>query len=171
MNLLSTGLLLPSTDPFPHIAFDAMLSGNKDHVGHADVPIIFDEVLTNRGDTYQKDIGSFIAPVIGTFLFSWTIRSDFGSSFESSLFVNGIRKVSLLTDGPAQSILIPVATKIAILDLNINDHVYIKAIGSITRGLLLSNINGHNSFAGSLLFTLKVLQKKRKYRLCMFNLN
>ncbi|VDI02531.1 Hypothetical predicted protein [Mytilus galloprovincialis] len=146
-------LLIPNTNPSLHIAFDAMISGSRDYVGHADVTIVFDEVLTNRGDAYQKDIGLFIAPVTGTYLFSWTIRSDSGSSFVSGLFVNGIRKVALHTDGSAQRILVPVATKTAILDLDVNDHVFIKAIGTITRGLLLSDINGHSSFAGTLLFT------------------
>lgn len=71
----------------------------------------------------------------------------------SGLFVNGIKKVALHTDGLAQRILVPVATKTAILDLDVNDHVFIKAIGTITRGLLLSDINGYSSFAGTLLFT------------------
>ncbi|CAG2227962.1 unnamed protein product [Mytilus edulis] len=146
-------LLIPNTNPSLNIAFDAIISGNRDYVGHADVTIIFDTVMTNRGDAYQKDIGLFIAPVSGTYLFTWTIRGDAGSSFVSGLFVNGIRKVGLHTDGSSQSILRPVATKTAILDLNVNDHVFIKAIGIHIRGLLLSDINGHSSFAGFLLFT------------------
>lgn len=51
---LHKGLLIPNTNPSLHIAFDAMISGSRDYVGHADVTIVFDEVLTNRGDAYQK---------------------------------------------------------------------------------------------------------------------
>lgn len=52
--------------------------------------LIFDAIFTNEGSGYHHHMGVFIAPRTGLYVFTWTIRADGGSYFNTQLLVNGL---------------------------------------------------------------------------------
>ena len=54
------------------VAFFATLTNHQTHVG-VHQTILFDHVVTNIGNAYNNHLGSFIAPVSGTYVFSISI--------------------------------------------------------------------------------------------------
>lgn len=147
------GLLLPNIDEASvKVAFDAILTHNLDHSSIEDTTIVFDSILTNVGNAYAKDLGAFIAPVPGVYLFTYTIHSAVAGNIFATLMVDGQRKTIIQVDGSGQSLLKASSSRTSILSLNQGDRVYIQILKS-SRGLLLSTDYGHSAFAGALLFT------------------
>ncbi|XP_053380336.1 uncharacterized protein LOC128548847 [Mercenaria mercenaria] len=70
------------------VAFFAGLSQHLPHMG-AHQPITFDNVITNIGNAYNSHLGSFIAPVSGTYVFSTTLFSIYKESYHAQFTKNG----------------------------------------------------------------------------------
>ncbi|KAH3747725.1 hypothetical protein DPMN_182154 [Dreissena polymorpha] len=64
------------------VAFTAQLSHDMTNIG-ANQPVVFDHVVTNPGNSYDKTTGHFTAPQNGLYIFYLTITSyaNYGSSF------------------------------------------------------------------------------------------
>ncbi|XP_071150166.1 cerebellin-1-like [Mytilus edulis] len=144
--------LLGNYESAVKVAFDAILTHNLDHSSIGDTTIVFDSILTNVGNAYKKDLGAFIAPVLGVYLFTYTIHAGGASHIFGTLMLNGQRKTSIHVDGSSQSILIASSSRTTILTLNQGDRVYIHILKN-SRGLLSSTNYGNSAFAGALLFT------------------
>ena len=56
-----------------HVAFTAYLDHETSHVGIGQT-VVFNQVITNDGNAYNKNNGMFTAPVTGTYFFTFSIN-------------------------------------------------------------------------------------------------
>ena len=70
------------------IAFFATLSSPQLHVG-VHQPVVFDNVITNIGNGYHSHVGTFIAPVSGTYVFSVTLMTGWNQAAGYEIVKNG----------------------------------------------------------------------------------
>ena len=125
------------------VAFFATLTNHQTHVG-VDQPIMFDNVVTNIGNGYHNHLGSFIAPVSGTYVFSvslltWAKHAHYTFSKNGT----GVSKLYLdATKSGYES-----TSQTIVITLNQNDDVTIRNGESDgqTHG-------GYSNFAGFLLY-------------------
>ncbi|XP_045190996.1 complement C1q tumor necrosis factor-related protein 3-like isoform X2 [Mercenaria mercenaria] len=81
----------------PEVAFQASLTIESASFKLYDT-IIFNSVITNIGNAYNKHTGIFTAPVSGTYTFNTNIVSEKGHYVEASIEVNDIVTVSAISD-------------------------------------------------------------------------
>ena len=74
------------------VAFSAHILGDKSMPVSLGSVILFDEVLTNLGNGYNKNSGSFTAPVAGTYSLSIYFMADHGKHCHLGIYVNGESK-------------------------------------------------------------------------------
>ena len=135
-----------------NIAFDVVLSKDALHA-EQDFVLKFDRILTNIGNGYNAAKGIFTAPVSGTYLFSWNIRSGYHASIISKLMVNGRPMQATHTDSSldTQYGFEAHSSKTVILTINEADQVWIENFPQ--RGEIHSSIDGgYTGFVGTLLF-------------------
>ncbi|XP_061178343.1 complement C1q tumor necrosis factor-related protein 3-like [Saccostrea echinata] len=79
----------PSTTPVPvdPVAFYAYMSANEASPS-AHFTLKFDVVKTNLGNAYSKHSGTFVAPVSGAYVFTYTIYAQTRGAIFLNLFVN-----------------------------------------------------------------------------------
>ena len=126
------------------IAFFATLSNHQMHVG-VHQPIVFDNVITNIGNGYHSHVGTFIAPVSGTYVFSVTLLSNWGQSVRYATVKNGSAISRIYNNGA--TIGTDSGSQTCILQLKQNDDIVIQNID------LDKHTHGdhYSSFAGFLL--------------------
>ncbi|XP_062597604.1 heavy metal-binding protein HIP-like [Saccostrea cucullata] len=76
-----------NSDRTHHVAFSAYQSKAKSYKLHE--TWIFDEVLLNEGNAYNKATGTFIAPSGGTYAFTWSTLTYPRKTAHPYLRVNG----------------------------------------------------------------------------------
>ena len=74
------------------VAFSAHIPGDKPMPVSLGSVILFDEVLTNLGNGYNKNSGSFTAPVAGTYSLSIYFMANHGRQCHLGIYVNGESK-------------------------------------------------------------------------------
>ncbi|XP_062566868.1 complement C1q tumor necrosis factor-related protein 3-like [Saccostrea cucullata] len=137
-----------------HVAFYAYISKDFGGVG-VDHVFLYDTVVTNYGNAYNKHTGAFMAPTTGVYAFSYTIYAagehvagETGAYGEVSvkLVHNGAYKGSIYVDTETQYEE-EMSTGFAILMLQAGDVVLTKTTYR-GQGSFHSNESGRWSFAG-----------------------
>lgn len=115
------------------------------------VTIRFEGTYINLGNHYHTENGIFIAPVSGVYMFQWTIVSG-SSDFTTQLMVDGTSRASSYVPYPGG---IDSSSAMAIIEVNMDDHVWIQIYGSSEYVYGGSNSFGsyQSTFSGILLQT------------------
>ena len=92
---------IPNRHPFlrrrPEIGFLVSLSRHKLPV-EKDGILKFDRVITNIGNAFSIETGTFECKIPGTYMFDLNLVSDVGSYVEASIKVNGMSEVTSISD-------------------------------------------------------------------------
>ncbi|XP_076116413.1 uncharacterized protein LOC143083903 [Mytilus galloprovincialis] len=125
-----------NVDSPPIIAFHAYLSKSEIDPGHHHT-IIFDSVLTNSGNGYNKHSGTFIAPENGMYVFAYTVVGYPGSKMPVHLVVNsnivGATAADSRSDTPYPSV-----STVVVVYLNQNDTCFLRT--SPTTSYIVGNL-------------------------------
>lgn len=132
--------------------FYAVIRG-KTFTYNVDTILVFETVIVNEGEFYNKYDGVFVAPRKGTYLFSWTV-SGTGSTFCSitELVVEDkiISSAGEYHGGGVYSS----GSMTALCEMEKGDHAWIRSTGASTEHNLYSHDNyPQSSFLGLLLMT------------------
>ena len=104
------------------VAFFATLASHQTHVG-VQQAILFDHVITNIGNTYHNHLGSFIAPVSGTYVFSVSLLTwDKAATYTISK--NGSAVSQIFCD--ARKSVYESTSQTVILTLSQNDDISVR---------------------------------------------
>ncbi|XP_076109037.1 cerebellin-3-like [Mytilus galloprovincialis] len=141
--------LIPQADIFVQpstVAFYAQLTTIETNVGMHH-PIVFDHVILNIGKGYNKYSGTFIAPVSGIYVFTFTLYPNRYSSIAVNIFKNSeviSQSFIEMTSGMLSG-----TTPVAVVDMNVGDAAFVRT-SSIhhPHGDVLSDVNVKSSFAG-----------------------
>ena len=108
----------------------------------------FDEVSVNEGNHFNSGDGIFVAPVSGTYQFSWTTLTTSGKVAETELRVDNVIKETL-------HISLGTGTKVVLCKVMKGDHVWIQT-SSVYAANYFHVANGHakSSFTGMLIHEL-----------------
>lgn len=103
------------------MAFTATVSDHLiEHAGDHQI-IVFDNVITNIGNTYNGHLGSFIAPVNGIYVFSVTLVTSSNAGFHGNIVRNGELVTRLYASTGYQT-----ASQTVVLQLQKGDDVCIQ---------------------------------------------
>ncbi|KAK3590573.1 hypothetical protein CHS0354_039705 [Potamilus streckersoni] len=102
MNSRKLGILKREGITMKHIGFCATIAKGLVPVHEHDI-IIFDTVLQNEGNGYNKQTGIFTCPLSGTYFFSLSILANPGSPTYVHLIVNGQIKANSFAYGTSFS--------------------------------------------------------------------
>ncbi|XP_071946107.1 complement C1q-like protein 2 [Antedon mediterranea] len=105
----------------------------------------YDTVVTNVGNHYNKNTGKFVCVIPGVYVFSVTSLSNNGNGFITYLLKNGKTQVTASMKSGVNT-----ASTMVILDLVQGDQIWTEP--NINYNYYISNINGHCSFSGFLLY-------------------
>lgn len=106
------------------IAFYAQLTENLTHLGKHQI-IIFDAVVTNIGNPYNKNIGVFTTPVSGIYVFTWTSTNIYHSFMNTEIMKNGVVFGHAMSDAMDHDNY-DVASSTVVLQLLVGDTVWIR---------------------------------------------
>ncbi|VDI11348.1 Hypothetical predicted protein, partial [Mytilus galloprovincialis] len=135
------------TDPANTVAFYAYMSSHEANLGRHQT-LVFDMVKTNLGSSYSKHTGVFTTPEKGTFVFTWTITSDFHSYIYSEILINSVPFGSIISSSDEIHD-DHTATGIIVVQLNHGDVVYIRTNPNASiKGRILSDSLRRSSFSG-----------------------
>ena len=111
----------------------------------------FDEVSINEGNHFNSGDGIFVAPVSGTYQFSWTTLTTTGKLVETELRVDNIVKETLhiiLGTGNISG------TKVVLCKVGKGDHVWIQTSHVYTTNFFYVANAAKSSFTGMLIHEL-----------------
>lgn len=109
----------------------------------------FDVNSVNKGSGYHVDNGIFESPRAGTYVFFWSIYTYPRGIIRTELVVNGNVIGGALADShPDDGIMS--ATGVAMAELSIGDHVYVR-LAYTAINYILSEADGRSTFSGWLL--------------------
>lgn len=126
------------------IAFSAFMATSLSSPGNLRT-LIFDAIFTNEGNGYNHHMGVFIAPRTGLYVFTWTIRANGGSYFNTQLLVNGLIYGSMYTRDNYYS---NSNSATAVVHVTAGNSVYIRTGPSGNSGIIISNYDGYSTFSG-----------------------
>lgn len=112
----------------------------------------FDEVSINEGNHFNPGDGIFVAPVSGTYQFSWTTLTTSGKLVETEMRVDNVIKESLhISLGTG----IISGTKVVLCKVKKGDHVWIQTSKTYGANYFhIANANAKSSFTGMLIHEL-----------------
>lgn len=124
-----------------YVAFFATLTYHIEHAG-AGQTFIFDKVVTNLGNGYNKLNGNFIAPVSGSYAFSATLISLYHISAHSQFMKNGISVSYMFVSGEEAGY--DTTSQTIVLELQKGDDIFIRNIdaGAAYHGSHYSTFSG-----------------------------
>ncbi|XP_052067672.1 uncharacterized protein LOC127706969 [Mytilus californianus] len=123
-------------DSPPIIAFHAYLSKSEIDPGHHHT-IIFDSVLSNSGNGYNNNSGTFIAPENGMYVFAYTVVGYRGSRMPVHLVVNSNIVGATATDSISDT-KYPSASTVVVVYLNQNDTCFLRT--TTNTGYVVGNL-------------------------------
>ena len=103
------------------VAFSAHILGNKAVSLTGGSIVVYDQILTNLGNGYNKNSGSFTVPVAGTYFFTIYFMTASTSSSHLGIYVNGESKCTSRAGADYG-----VSTCSIIEELNVGDVVNVK---------------------------------------------
>ncbi|XP_052814929.1 cerebellin-3-like [Mya arenaria] len=145
---------LSSVVHHPHtVAFTAQLSHNIANIGQGQ-HVIFDHVITNVGQGYSSNTGTFTAPYTGTYIFYLTITSHDIHTASFRLMKNGHRLLNVVstptkvTHHNSTGSIPETNTHVVTASLHKGDEVWTENMGSFDSheglgGNLLTSFSGH----------------------------
>lgn len=141
-------ILQPTPVPVETVAFFAYFSTHNPPSTHHHI-LAFDTVITNVGNAYHPQSGTFIAPRTGLYVFTWTIRL-WGSSYHTSELLVDNNIVNTIYLDPNNHIDGSV-TGTAVVLVNQGDDVLVRTGSENNNGDIKSDTHGRSSFAGWIL--------------------
>jgi hypothetical protein len=132
------------------ISFFARLSAtttlNKNSI------VKFDDVSVNEGNHFNSGDDIFVAPVSGTYQFSWTTITTSGKLTETELRVDNAIQETLHISLGTGTISV---TKVVLCKVKKSDHVWIQTSNVYdTNYFVVANGNAKSSFTGMLIHEL-----------------
>ncbi|KAK3086041.1 hypothetical protein FSP39_012534, partial [Pinctada imbricata] len=104
-------------------AFTVSSSSNLQN--HNNQRIVYDKVITNTGNAYNKTTGIFTCPVPGTYVFTWSTMSEsYKKSCHASIYHNG-HKLMMTHSYENNNGYHEVASNTMVLSLKVNELVWI----------------------------------------------
>ncbi|XP_062580716.1 complement C1q subcomponent subunit B-like [Saccostrea cucullata] len=129
-------------------AFSSILSKDLPNTGRTQT-IVFDHVITNTGNAYNRHTGIFHAPSNGIFAFSWTMNSEkINGHFE--LMHNS--KIITAISTELTNLEIGTTSATMVLQLKRNDVVFIRTDHIYGKTNIVSNVLMRSSFSGWQIF-------------------
>lgn len=106
------------------VAFFATVGDH--HIDHAaaNQPVVFDNAITNVGNAYNTNLGTFTAPVPGIYVFSTTLFSVHDVSFHAGFVKNGKVLTSMYITG--QESHFDTSSQTIVLQLQTGDDVHVQ---------------------------------------------
>ena len=126
------------------IAFYAYMTTRKPSPGNLHT-LVFDAIFTNEGNGYNHHMGLFIAPKSALYVFTWTIRANDGSYFNTQLIVNGLVYGSMFSrdyyysNSNSATAVVRVAAGVA---------VFVRTGPASNSGDIISSFDGYSTFSG-----------------------
>ncbi|CAC5413659.1 unnamed protein product [Mytilus coruscus] len=131
------------------IAFYAYLSKNEENIGthHA---LVFDVVITNYGNGYNKHIGAFVAPQSGVYVLTLTIFPNRGTLTAVHILRNSDVVGDIFADMRGSNVqTLSGSTGIVVVTMNKDDSATVRTSSThLSTGDILSDANMKTSFAG-----------------------
>ena len=149
-------LVPPDSYPVSAVAFYGYMSQSSAHNLSVHHLIVYDLVLINKGNGYNKGDGIFIAPVTGDYAFHFSVCVSPGSESPWAtleLTRNGNAIVSTFEESKSAGVgsNYHCSSTLVISDVDVGDHIFIRT-NQPTRGAIYSGGAGRISFSGWLLF-------------------
>lgn len=140
-------LNIPSNTPSDAIGFYAIMSKQTDNPGEFHT-LIFDMVLTDIGNGYNRHTGVFTAPVGGLYAFTWSLRLTGYEYHSAQLHVNNVvhGATFLHVSGVGEE----TVSGTSVVLLNTGDNVFIQTI-SYHPERIGSNSLRYSTFGGWLI--------------------
>ncbi|XP_033490154.1 uncharacterized protein LOC117261770 [Epinephelus lanceolatus] len=134
----------------PKVAFYAALT-DAGHVGpyNTDITLKYSKVFTNIGNAYNPATGFFTAPVKGVYYLQFSVCSNLTGKMGVQLYKNNQR--IMYNDERKEEVGLEYLTKSVVLELMTGDEIHLVLPSDYS---LYDDSNNHNTFSGSLLFTL-----------------
>lgn len=127
------------------IAFYAYMSHKETDPG-AHHLLVYDHVVTNLGNGYNKHTGFFTPPVSGVYVFTWTTFACANSYFPVEITVNSSPIGVTFNHGPNTY---NAVTGVVVVDVNQGDSVGIRTRPNYTPvGSICSDVNMRVAFSG-----------------------
>ncbi|XP_061195733.1 uncharacterized protein LOC133203955 [Saccostrea echinata] len=149
---------LECLDQKTHIAFYAYYSNNFKAPTTIGATLIFDSVVTNLGNGYNKRTGIFTTPLSGVYAFTWTLHAAGSNVARSSGNQYGEMNASIKQNGVTRGAIHvdterknddAVATGFVLLSLKAGDEIQIVSDIFNGQGSMYSNDeHGRTSFSG-----------------------
>ena len=148
-------LVPPDSYPVSAVAFYGYMSQSSSPNLPPHHPIVYDLVLTNKGNGYNNGDGIFIAPVTGVYVFHFSVCVVSGSESpwaSLELTRNGNAIGSTFEESKSSGYGgYHCSSTLVVSDVDVGDHIFIRTQES-TRGPMYSGARGRTSFSGWLLF-------------------
>ncbi|XP_059211496.1 complement C1q-like protein 2 [Centropristis striata] len=116
---------------------------------NTDITLKYSKVFTNIGDAYSPSTGFFTAPVRGVYYFQFTLSGQQTGTMGVKVYKNNQRimwNVEYKEEAGVEYV-----TNSVVLELMAGDEIHLVLPTSAS---LYDDTNNHNTFSGSLLFTL-----------------
>ncbi|XP_052074093.1 uncharacterized protein LOC127711976 [Mytilus californianus] len=128
------------------VAFYAQLTTSEQNVGKHH-PIVFDHVILNVGNGYNKHTGAFSAPISGIYVFTFTLFPNRGGAMTVNIFKNSEVIAQIYTQ--MRNDMFSATTPVAVIDMNVGDTAFVRT-SSVHQpiGDVYSDGNVKSSFAG-----------------------
>ncbi|XP_042354532.1 uncharacterized protein LOC121952111 [Plectropomus leopardus] len=135
----------------PKVAFYAALI-DAGHFGpyNTDITLKYSKVFTNIGNAYNPATGFFTAPVNGVYSLQFTVSGGNTGYMGVKLYRNS-RQIMFNVEWKEKNTDLQYLTNSVILELMAGDTVHLVLPSSYS---VFDSVNNHNTFSGSLLFTL-----------------
>ena len=143
MQLINTYISGVAERP-PGIAFHSTL--NASTVPHQDTNIVFRHEHLDTANAYDETVGSFVAPLDGIYVFTWTLAIQPHTWATASLMINGQPHGETIADSDEINDF-HTSTGIVVSRLQHGDRVHIEFTGSANKGAM-DLFWGMNSFSG-----------------------
>lgn len=140
-------LNIPLTTPSDAIGFYAIMSKQTDNPGDVHT-LIFDTVLTDVGNGYNRHTGVFTAPVGGLYAFTWSLRLTGNVYYSAQLYVNNSVRGSAYLNASEGGNETVGGTSVVLL--NTGDNVFIQTF-SYHPERIVSNSLRYSTFGGWLI--------------------
>jgi hypothetical protein len=134
------------------VAFYAQMNVTKQYQDHESIQ--FSRVLINYGEHYHRNNGSFICPVNGIYMFTYTILSEIYANFNINLFIDDDLVTSSLGFRPFNATYNDKIENIAIVQCESYQSVQLKIKYINPPGLNSYLIQYKSSFSGTLLHAM-----------------
>jgi hypothetical protein len=108
--------------------------------------LTFDTVITNAGNGYHHHSGIFIAPLSGTYAFTWSFRIQNDAYISTELIVNDLAVSAVYFD--AEPGVGGNNAGTAVVHVNQGDDVFVRTTSAPILGDILSNQIGRSYFGG-----------------------